>query len=362
LFAGIGALWFCGTHYIVFAKNDLATLRKGQFQVFPLTLDVSHWTISDVIQNPGTVFLFAQQRKAYLLPGGPIIQTVIDSAFAGRPLASDLALQFGEAFGEHGHALIARLVRKRDDSSSEGRGDALKALDYLKQGSQAFTNAKYPEAVAYFQKAVQLAPKFPTAHTNLAIAYMSQYIPGVKSQENVSMAENAFNEFQEVLELDPKDENATAYIGKLYFDQKKMDQAMEWYKKVIAINPKNKEAYYTMGVIAWSQWLIPDREARSRLGMRAEDPGPLTNNELREELKVKYRPMLDEGAANLRAALDLDPEYHEAMAYMNLLIRYRADLVDTQDEYRQQIEAADGWVQKALATKEMKANMVRAKQ
>src|SRR5579864_5724912 len=233
--------------------------------------------------------------------------------------------------------------------------DKLKARDNLKRGVQSFTNAKYPEAVAYFQKAVELDPTFPTTHTYLAIAYMSQYIPGAESPENVHMAENAFNEFQKVLELDPKDENATAYIAKLYFDQKKMDKAMEWYKKVIAINPKNKESFYTMGVIAWSQWLIPDREARNKMNMKAEDPGPLKDKKIREELKVKYKPMLDEGVANMQKALEIDPEYDEAMAYMNLLIRYRADLDDTTDDYKKDIDSADGWVQKALATKKIKA-------
>src|SRR5438128_66 len=57
----VGTLWFTGTHYIIVAKNDVAILRKAKVQVFPLTLDVSHWTISDVIQNPDTVLLFAQQ-------------------------------------------------------------------------------------------------------------------------------------------------------------------------------------------------------------------------------------------------------------------------------------------------------------
>ena len=86
--------------------------------------------------------------------------------------------------------------------------DKLKARDNLKRGVQSFTNAKYPEAVAYFQKAVQLDPTYTTTHEYLAIAYMSQYIPGAESPENVRMAENAYNEFQEVLRLDPKDENA----------------------------------------------------------------------------------------------------------------------------------------------------------
>ncbi len=42
------------------------------------------------------------------------------------------------------------------------------------------------------------------------------------------------------------------------------------------------------------------------------------------------------------------------MAYMNLLIRERADLLDDPDEYKKQIEIADGWVQKALDTKKLK--------
>src|SRR4051812_32084430 len=211
--------------------------------------------------------------------------------------------------------------------------DKLKSRDNLNKGVQAYKNSKFPEAVAFFQKAVDLEPTNPNTHQYLAIAYMSQYIPGAESEENVRMALSAYKEFQEVLKLNEKDETATAYIAKLYFDQKKMDQAIEWNKKLIAINPQNKEAYYTLGVIAWTQWLIPDREARNKMNMKPEDPGPLKDKKIRDELKVKYRPQLDEAVANMQKALDVDKEYDDAMAYMNLLIRYRADLDDSTAEY-----------------------------
>src|SRR5229473_2144302 len=232
--------------------------------------------------------------------------------------------------------------------------EKLKARDNLKRGVQSYTNARYPEAVAYFQKAVELDPTWKITHTYLATAYMSQYIPGAESPENVRMAENAYNEFQTVLKLDPKDELATASIAALYFNQKKLAEAAEWNKKLIAINPQNKDAYYTLGVIAWTQWLVPDREARNKLGMKPEDPGPLKKKDIRDELRDKYRPMLDEGVANMQKALDIDKEYDEAMAYMNLLIRYRADLDDTQEEYKKDIDLADSYIQKALATKKIK--------
>jgi len=231
----------------------------------------------------------------------------------------------------------------------------LKARDNLNKGVQAYKNSKFPEAIGFFQKAVELDPGFKTTHLYLATAYMAQYIPGAESPENVRMAESAYNEFQNVLKLDPKDELATASIASLYFNQKKMDEAKEWNQKLIAINPQNKDAYYTLGVIAWTQWLVPDREARNKMNMKPEDPGPLKDKKIREELKVKYRPLLDEGVANMQKALDIDKEYDEAMAYMNLLIRYRADLDDNEAQFKKDIEEADFWVQKALATKKIKA-------
>lgn len=231
----------------------------------------------------------------------------------------------------------------------------LRARDNLNKGVNAYKQARYPEAVTFFQRAVELDPNYATTHLYLASTYMSQYIPGAESEENLRMAENAYKTFQKVLELDPKNELATASIASLYFNQKKFDEAMEWNRKLVGLNPNSKEAYYTMGVIAWTKWLQPDREARNKMGMQPEDPGPLKDKKVREDLKAKYMPMLDEGIENMKKALEIDKEYDEAMAYMNLLIRYRADLVDSTEQYKKEIEIADNWVQQALQTKKIKA-------
>lgn len=44
---------------------------------------------------------------------------------------------------------------------------------------------------------------------------------------------------------------------------------------MIALDPQNKEAYYTLGVISWTQFIGPDREARQHAQMKPEDPAPL---------------------------------------------------------------------------------------
>ena len=43
------------------------------------------------------------------------------------------------------------------------------------------------------------------------------------------------------------------------------------------------------------------------------------------------------------------------MSYMNLLIRYRADLRDTKEEYQADVKEADVWMNKALETTKIKA-------
>jgi tetratricopeptide (TPR) repeat protein len=230
----------------------------------------------------------------------------------------------------------------------------LQSRDQLNKGAQAFRNAQYAEAVEHFKTAVELDPTFPVARLYLATAYMQQYIPGAESPENAQMAKAAFDNFMKVLEQDPKNTVALASIASLYLNQKKWDDAQQWYEKLIAVDPNNADAYYSLGFIAWSRWYPIYGNARAELGMKQDDPGPLKDKKAKAELKEKYLPVINAGLQALDKTLQINPEYEDAMSYENLLIRERADLMDNKDEYEKEIMIADGWVQKALETKKVK--------
>ncbi len=232
--------------------------------------------------------------------------------------------------------------------------EKLKARDHLNKGVQAYRNAQYPLAIEHFKQAVSLDPNFPTARLYLATAYMVQYIPGAESPENTQLAKDAHREFLKVLEQDPQNSVAIASIASLYFNQKKFDEATEWYNKMIGVDPNNKEAHYTLGVIAWTKAFQDTAAARAKLGMKPEDPGPLKDKKVREELKAKNWEMIQQGIQNLEKALAIDAQYDDAMAYLNLLYRQRADLQDSSDAYRKDTEIADNWVEKTLETKKLK--------
>jgi len=250
--------------------------------------------------------------------------------------------------------------------------DKLRSRDQLNRGVQAYRSAKYADAVEYFKTAVNLDPSNLNGRLYLATAYMTQYIPGAESPENLQLAKQAKEEFLKVLERDPNDRTALASLASLSYQQaqgmpdleqklKKLDEAKEWYLKLIAADPQNKEGFYSLAVIDWVKWYAAWMKSRADLGMKPEEPGPIKDKKVKADLKDQYSAVIEDGIKNLQKALDIDPNYDDAMAYMNLLIRERADLDESPDQYKKDVETADGWVQKALDTKKMKAAKEAAK-
>ncbi|MGA2593850.1 MAG: tetratricopeptide repeat protein [Bryobacteraceae bacterium] len=229
------------------------------------------------------------------------------------------------------------------------------AAPEVAEGVAASKQGQYGEATQHFQAAVALDPACVNARAYLATAYMQQFIPGGDSPENQEFADKATAQYEAVLEQQPENELAISAIASLYFNRKKLDEAKIWYEKLTVVNPDNANAFYTLGVIAWTRSYQPRVEARSKLDMKPEDPGPLRDPEVRQALRTKYLPVVREGIDNINKALEIAPENDDAMAYMNLLYREKADLEDTAEEYRADIAKADEWVMKNLETRKSKA-------
>jgi tetratricopeptide (TPR) repeat protein len=247
----------------------------------------------------------------------------------------------------------------------------LKSRDNLNKGVSAYKNAKYSDAVNFFQQAVELDPDNPNAGVYLATAYMMQWIPGADSPENVQFSTKAKQEFGKVLQKDPNNSVALASMASLAFneadplpfDQKvaKLDEAADWYKKLVTADPKNRDGYYSLGAIAQKKFYPALMTARVNGNMKPDEPGPLKDKKAKAELSTKYMASIEDGIKNLQKALEIDKDSDDAMAYMNLLIRERADLADDKDAYKKQVEEADSWLQKALDTKKAKQEKAEKK-
>jgi len=230
----------------------------------------------------------------------------------------------------------------------------LRARDQLNKGVQAYKNAKYEEAIEKFKNAVALDPSLNVAQLYLATAYANQYVPGGETDDNKRIGEQAVQAFKDVLAKDPTSLNSAKGVASLYFQMKRFDDAKEYNRKALQIDPKDAESYYSIGVIDWTQTYTPRMEARNKLGLKPDEP--LKDKKVCQEIKDKNSALVDEGMKSLDEALKIRPDYDDAMAYYNLLWREKADIECGDPAAREEdLKQADAWVDKTLAVKKDKA-------
>ena len=232
----------------------------------------------------------------------------------------------------------------------------LQARDQLNKGVAAYKNAKYEEAIGHFQKAVQLDPTLPMAKLYLATAYAQQVVPDLETKENLQSAQMAIDGFKDVLSKDPKDLTALKGVASLYFNTKKYDDARDWQKKVIAVDPNDPEAYYSIGVI---DWRLAYRNAVKLLAQNGMTDDGNGNSKLPKaacaELQQQNTPLVEEGIQSLQKAIELRPAYDDAMSYINLVYRRKADLECGDEAARKvDLDQAVVWRDKSMGTR--KAN------
>jgi len=239
----------------------------------------------------------------------------------------------------------------------------------LNLGAQAYRSSQYDEAIRHFRKATELDPSKPVAHMYLATAYVGQYIPGVESAENTRMGEQAIAQYLIVLDSDAAGDskpNAAKGVAYIYLNMKKLDEAKHYYQMASGLDPKDPEPYYSIGVIDWTLCYQPRMEARARLKLPPEvqlDAKKPREKKVCDELVAKNMPWVAEGIENLNRAIELRPDFDDAMAYLNLMLRERADLeCDDLGARQRDLKAADDWVDRTLLTKKKKAEQAPSTQ
>jgi tetratricopeptide (TPR) repeat protein len=242
----------------------------------------------------------------------------------------------------------------------------LKARDLLNKGVGAFKNGQYDSAIEFFKEARDLDPTLMNARLYLATAYASQYIPGAPSDANMKLGNQAIAEFKDVLGIDPNNLSAIDGIGSIVFqmagtpyDPKKFEESKTYHQKHIELKPNDPEPYYWVGVIDWTLAFRANNEMRAEynknnIKKQVKDTEPLPPS-IRPDYTTKYGTLVDEGIADLQKAIQLRPDYDDAMAYLNLLYRRKADMVETAEERDALLKQADDLVDKVKEVKQKRA-------
>jgi tetratricopeptide (TPR) repeat protein len=215
----------------------------------------------------------------------------------------------------------------------------------IREGNDAYTKEEYSNALKHYTRARQIDPSFPELDRMIGYSYVGLYLPDEKSpknDQNATMAvgelrkylrkrpndtvarealinlylnsnrtTDAINFFQDYLKAHPADVDAVRSIATLHAKQGNFNESLNWYEKITLLDAKNPEAFYIYGVVCWEKV--------------AKNPPADINERL---------VIIEKGRTALNRAMQLRPDYLEAIAYQNLLYRQQA-LIET-DPAKQQ--------------------------
>jgi tetratricopeptide (TPR) repeat protein len=233
------------------------------------------------------------------------------------------------------------------------------AQQEIQLGKQALTQGKYDEAIQHFDNANNLVPNNPFVQLDLADAFAQKYVPGVDSADNERVADQAITYYERVIEGGTSrtaSESAEKGIAFLNAQMKKFDESKDYYSKAKKLNQQDPEPFYLTAVIDWTLSNQFRQQERTKLKLKPEDSLAAKDHDVCLVVKDKNASNLAEALDNLNQALELNPEYVDAMTYMSLVYRERADVdCDEPANRKTDLLAADAWEKKALLAKKKAA-------
>jgi tetratricopeptide (TPR) repeat protein len=228
------------------------------------------------------------------------------------------------------------------------------AREELDKGVQAYKQARYESAIQHFREAARLSPEFVLAHLYEATALLQQYIPGVDTPENLKFADQAIECYKQVLVLAPQNMGAVKGLAYINLNLKKFEEAKSYYRQASQIDPSDPESFYSIGVADWTQSYKRRMDERSKRGLQTNEASS-TTRPFCPKLRTDNLPLIEEGIQVLKKAIELRPQYDDAMVYLNLLFRERAEIECNDEAERSNDESqAEEWVNRAMAARKQK--------
>jgi tetratricopeptide (TPR) repeat protein len=249
-----------------------------------------------------------------------------------------------------------------------GGCDKLKARDQLNRGIQSFKAGQTDAAIENFKQATELDPKLMMAKLYLGTAYQSSYIPGAPSDENQRMGKQALAEYQEVLADDPNNLDAIDRVGALLnsmasvpFSVDKLNESKTYWQKHISLKPDDADPYYWIGVIDWKLAFNQNMTMRAAYNRipgnykkQVKDDQSLPSD-VRDKFEASQAKTVDEGLAALKKATELRQDYDDAIAYLSLMDRQKADMTADPAQHDELLKNADTLMDQVKQIKQKKA-------
>ena len=239
----------------------------------------------------------------------------------------------------------------------------LKSKQEIKRGNDFLKAAQYQPALAAYQEALRLDPGETKLHKHIGIAYMGMYQPGSKHPKDLEFAQKAIDNLKQYVAAYPDDTKSLEYLVSMYLNTERFDDAINFYQtELLKRNPKDAKAMQSLAMLYFKKgdfdngvkWLkerlnvvtATDEKAEVYylIGVQAWDRSynfPDVDPAVRAQI-------VDEGMQALNKAVEMKPDYFEAISYINLLYREKAKMETDPAKKQEYTDQANKYLQQAL--------------
>jgi tetratricopeptide (TPR) repeat protein len=211
------------------------------------------------------------------------------------PYPTEVYVNLGLALVEQGQFEAARENLNRALSINENN---YVALDLL--GTVSRREKNYPEAILWYNRALENNPEFVPSYYNLATLH-----------REMGNAEKAIEALQQAIALRPMSANVYSTLGLLRAEQGNFALAEASLDKALEVDAQNTEALFNLARI-YELTTRPGLAAKTYQTLLILAPGDIEARHNLALLYLRYLEDVEQGRFHLRRALELDPHYAQA--------------------------------------------------
>ncbi len=219
----------------------------------------------------------------------------------------------------------------------------------IQNANRAYNQRRFDVALEHYLAARQIDPSMVDLDRLIGYCYIGRFEPENEAKENQQLADQAIESlnrylvarpddliardalislflaadrdsqaigfFADHLKKHPGDLDAAKSIATLYAKAGDFPGALHWYGEITRLDGRNPEAFYIYGVVIYEK--VHKRP---------------------DVIEASNLTLIEEGKTALGRAIQLRPDYFEALVYLNLLYREQAKRVEEGDPRRLELE------------------------
>jgi TolB-like protein/Tfp pilus assembly protein PilF len=207
-------------------------------------------------------------------------------------------------------------------------GEKARLLKHYTQDSRAYdlylkgryfedkrTKEAMNKGIEYFNKAIEIDPKFALAYTGLTDSYLDLgwfgYLPKTEAYSRAKA------EAIKALEIDDTLSEAHVALANIkYWYDWDWENAEQEYKRALALNPSNAEAHHEYAHFLASEAKLDESLEEMRLAIELEPLSVVIHSCLGMNLYLSRK--YDEAIEELHKAMSMDPEYYDPYGWLGM--------------------------------------------